>query len=341
MIEIHGAIGEGGGQVLRTSLGLSAALGEPVRITDIRAKRKKPGLLRQHLTSAKAVARICQGELSGAELGSTELELRPNEPQAGDYSFMIGSAGGTMLVLQAILPALLRANGPSTVEIEGGTHNPMAPPTDFIQETLSPVLARSGARLEVELVRAGFYPAGGGLVRVKVWPTPDPKPLELLERGERTGIRGVIHGAHLHDEVYEKESAALIRQRQLRGIQVESRQYESRGPGNAITAHLDYPWGAEVLTAYGEKDKRSAHVVSQLGQRVHAYESASAPVGEHLADQLMAPLAAMAGGRYRATLVTSHARTNAKVMGLFRPGIVQLDWEGPEECEVKVAGLFG
>ncbi|MEQ1894293.1 MAG: RNA 3'-terminal phosphate cyclase, partial [Planctomycetota bacterium] len=180
LLTIDGRTGEGGGQVLRTALSLSVALGRPVRVTHVRGKREKPGLLRQHLTALRAAAEISGGTAVG-ELSGAEAELRPGPVRAGDYEFRIGSAGSTLLVLQTVLSPLLLADGPSTLLLEGGTHNPLAPPFEFVARAFAPLLARLGARLAFELVRPGFHPAGGGVLRAHITPPEPALPLELLE----------------------------------------------------------------------------------------------------------------------------------------------------------------
>ena len=164
MITIDGSQGEGGGQILRTALALAAITGTPVRVERIRARRPKPGLQRQHLVALQAAARVCNGHLQGAELNSREITFTPQAPVSGTYVFDIGSAGSTTLVLQTVLPILLCADGPSSVGIRGGTHNSMAPPVEFLQESFLPVLHRIGVSATLDLERHGFYPAGGGSI---------------------------------------------------------------------------------------------------------------------------------------------------------------------------------
>jgi RNA 3'-terminal phosphate cyclase (ATP) len=184
MLTIDGSMGEGGGQVLRSSLALSLLTSTPLRIGKIRAGRARPGLMRQHLMAVHAATTISDAEVSGAELGSTELTFRPQAIRAGDYRFAIGGAGSTTLVFQTILlPLLLGASAPSTLCFEGGTHNPMAPPFEFLQRVFLPLLARMGARVEVSLSRHGFYPAGGGRWSATVHPAARLARLDLLERG--------------------------------------------------------------------------------------------------------------------------------------------------------------
>src|SRR4051812_15499079 len=168
MIEIDGSEGEGGGQILRSALSLSICTGQPFRIVKVRANRDKPGLMRQHLTAVKAAAEICAGDVDGAELGSRALTFRPGKLAAGDYSFAIGTAGSCTLVLQTVLPPLLAAAGESRVRITGGTHNPAAPPFDFLLRSFLPQVVRMGADVSLELVTPGFFPRGGGEIRAHI-----------------------------------------------------------------------------------------------------------------------------------------------------------------------------
>lgn len=339
MIVIDGRQGEGGGQVLRTSLGLAAALGVPVRVENIRAGRKKPGLLRQHLTSARAAAAVCGGGLVGGELGATTLELHPGQLAAGEHRFAVGSAGSAMLVLQAVLPALLAADGESVLVLEGGTHNPWAPPYDFVEATLAPVLARTGAQVEVELVRAGFYPAGGGEVCVRVTPPDTPTPLELLERGAEVRRAAAVHLAHLPESIAERERRFLRQELKWWDGRCETVEHaDSRGPGNTVCLLLGFEHVEEVLTGFGEKNVPAKRVVRGVARQAHRYLAGDAPVGEHLTDQLMAPLAALAGGTFRALAPSKHANTNAQVIGAFLPGAVTIEARGDDECVVVVRG---
>lgn len=157
--------------MLRTALSLSMITGQAFRMTGIRGKRSRPGLLRQHLTAVRAAAEICGAEIHGAELNSTAIEFRPGAVKAGEYSFAIGTAGSTMLVLQTLLPALLQAHGPSTVRITGGTHNPAAPPFDFIEQAWLPLIRRMGAQVELALIKHGFVPCGGGQIEATIRPS--------------------------------------------------------------------------------------------------------------------------------------------------------------------------
>jgi RNA 3'-terminal phosphate cyclase (ATP) len=184
MIELNGAIGEGGGQILRTSLTLSMITGQAFRMTNIRAGRAKPGLMRQHLVAVQAAAQVSDAELTHAQVGSTELTFVPNKIKAGNYQFAIGTAGSCPLVLQTLLLALAYADAPSTIRISGGTHNPMAPTVQFLQRAYCRALATIGVEVDISLVRSGFYPAGGGVVVASVTPRAQLKQVSMMEPGQ-------------------------------------------------------------------------------------------------------------------------------------------------------------
>jgi RNA 3'-terminal phosphate cyclase (ATP) len=187
MLQLDGSIGEGGGQILRTALSLSLLTGKPFQLTHIRAGRKKPGLMRQHLVCVQAAKAIGQAKVTGDHLHSTELTFEPQTVQAGHYHFAIGSAGSTMLVLQTLLPVLMMQSQSSTLKIEGGTHNPLAPTLDFIQRGFLPAVAKIGIQVEVVASQAGFAPVGGGIVDVVIQPWTDRQILTLRERSVACG----------------------------------------------------------------------------------------------------------------------------------------------------------
>src|SRR5437764_3869585 len=205
MITIDGSFGEGGGQILRTSLALSLVTQKPFRIERIRAGRKNPGLLRQHLAAVNAAAQVGYAEVKGADLGSCDLSFAPQAVAAGRYHFAIGTAGSATLVLQTVLPALILADTPSTLVLEGGTHNPYAPPFDFLEKTFLPLLNEMGPQVRARLERHGFYPAGGGRFVVDITPASRLGRLELNERGAitRRAARALV--ARLPQQIGERE----------------------------------------------------------------------------------------------------------------------------------------
>lgn len=328
MINIDGSQGEGGGQILRTSLALAAITGTPVTIRNIRAKRPKPGLQRQHLVAVQAAARVCNGHLDGAELHSREITFTPQAPCAGTYAFDIGSAGSTTLVLQTILPILLHADGPSTATIRGGTHNGMAPPVEFLRESFLPVLHRLGISATVEVERFGFYPAGGGAIAASIQPWELRAPLTLITRGKAIGRHAEALIANLPAHVASRESLAIKHGLHWSHQEVDEREVEADGPGNALIARLRFAEVTTVCTAFGELRKAAEQVAKDCIADVKRYLDSDAPVCEHLADQLLLPLALGAGGTFRTMEISEHTRTNAAVIAQFLGEVVTFAEDG-------------
>lgn len=316
-ITIDGSQGEGGGQILRTSLSLAAITGKTLTLHDIRAGRQKPGLLRQHLTGVQAIAAITGGQLEGAALGSRELVLRPGPVRPGDYHFAIGSAGSASLVLQTVLWPLLMAGGPSRVVVEGGTHNSMSPPFDFLARTFLPVLARMGARVELTLDRHGFYPAGGGRMVCAITPCAALQPLELLEAGPHLATRARALVANLPISIAHRELDTLRGKLVL--SDAEPRSVIAMGPGNVVLIELEHTHVTEVVIGFGEKGKAAEVVARRAAKEATRYLELGAPVGEHLADQLIIPLALAGRGTFRTGPLSLHTRTNIDVVSAFLP----------------------
>lgn len=343
-IIIDGRMGEGGGQVLRSSLSLAAALGRSVVIENVRGGRRKPGLLRQHRTALRGVRDITGGEIEGDELGATSVRFAPGEcVHGGKYHFGIGSAGSTMLVLQTIVPPLLLAKAPSTILLEGGTHNPMAPTFECFADSFAPCLRAMGAEVTAELIRPGFFPAGGGQVRVDIRPVTAPRALELNERGAKGRSSCTVMTQNLPEHVAEREWKAFQKKvHWTRDRLVIQSVNGSRGPGNVMLARLESDALTTVFASFGAKNLSSELVGRQLGGLVRDYERTSAPVDVHLCDQLMLPMALLGGGSFRAAHISKHASTNAEVIGRFLEGAVEIG-EGTREdgttVTIRGAGL--
>jgi RNA 3'-terminal phosphate cyclase (ATP) len=325
-MHVDGSEGEGGGQILRTSLALSMITGTPVRIDKIRARRAKPGLMRQHLTSVLAAARVSNAHVQGAEVGSREITFAPSDIEAGDYHFAVGTAGSTTLILQTVLPALLLASGPSRLTLEGGTHNPMAPPFEFLDRAFLPLIRRMGPRVEITLERAGFYPAGGGRFEAVIHPAK-LVPLDLLERGEIRSRRGTVLLANLPGHIAERELRHLAQQTSWPESALESRRLDSAGPGNAVLLELESDAVTEVFTSVGEIGLAAEKVADRAVQEMRTYLAAGVPVGEHLADQLLLPLALAGGGSFRTVPLSLHAKTQIDLIPRFLDVRIEVEEE--------------
>jgi RNA 3'-terminal phosphate cyclase (ATP) len=257
------------------------------------------------------------GQLQGAALGSTELTFHPGTVTAGRYRFAVGSAGSATLVLQTVLPALLTADGPSELVLEGGTHNPMAPPFEFLARGFLPVLERMGVRVAATLERHGFYPAGGGRLAVTVDPASGLRPLELLERGEPRGTHARAVVARLPRHIAERELRRVAEGLGWPAAALEAVEVDSAGPGNVLTLEIASEQVTEVLTGFGERGVRAEAVADRAVKAARRYLEATAPVGEHLADQLLLPCALAGAGVFRTLSPSSHTRTNIEVLGMF------------------------
>lgn len=320
MLTLDGSEGEGGGQILRSSLALSMITGTPFRIDKIRARRAKPGLLRQHLTAVQAAGEVCGAQMLGASLGSSRLDFIPGPIKPGAYTFAIGTAGSASLVLQSVLPALMLANGPSKLTLEGGTHNSKAPPFDFLAKTFLPLLARMGPRVTATLERHGFYPAGGGRFTVSIEPTSKLMPLDLIERGDLREIRVRALVAQLPREVGQREVSTAVSTLGYPNLVTAVEDIPSpSGPGNVLLVEVASAHVTEVISAYGEKGKPAEDVGAEAAREARHYLDSEVPVGEHLADQLMLPMALAGAGRYRTVEPSLHSKTNIETIAAFLP----------------------
>jgi len=318
VVNIDGSMGEGGGQVLRTSLSLSLVTGKPFTITNIRAGRQKPGLLRQHLTAVKAAAAVGDAEVAGAELGSTELTFTPATVRPGEYTFSIASAGSATLVLQTVLPPLLVADGPSHLTLEGGTHNPWAPPFCFLKRSFLPLVGLMGPSVTAKLEHHGFYPAGGGRFTVDIEPAPQLGTIDILERGalHRLSARCLLANLPIH--ISERE-LTMVKKKLNLAAEDASTEFvkDPRGPGNALIVEVETAALTELFIGFGERGVRAEAVADHVCKETRRYLKAKAPVGVYLADQLLIPMAMAGGGSFRTTGITQHTRTNVEVIRHF------------------------
>jgi RNA 3'-terminal phosphate cyclase (ATP) len=330
MIRIDGSAGEGGGQILRPALSLSLATGIPFRIENIRAGRKNAGLLRQHLTAVLAAAEIGTAEVDGADLGSSRLTFTPGTVRAGEYRFAVGTAGSGTLVFQTILPALLRADAPTRVVIEGGTHNFAAPPFDFLQRAFLPLVRRMGARVSLKLERYGFYPAGGGRFIAEIEPCLSLIPLELGERGEIRSKRVTAVVANLPGRIAAREIEKVSNMMSLSAEGTIVSTKDSPGPGNIVFIEIESDQVTEVFSGFGRLGVLAESVAEEAVREAREYLVSRAAAGEYLTDQLMLPMALAGGGSFTATKLSRHTTTNRDVISMFLP--VRFDVEQAEGC---------
>ena len=340
MITIDGSLGEGGGQILRSSLALSLITKQPFRIENIRAGRKNPGLLRQHLTGVMAATTIGNANVSGDNIGSTELTFHPGEVKAGEYSFAVGTAGSATLVLQTVLPALMIGNEITTLTLEGGTHNPFAPPFDFLEKTFLPILKKMGVEVETQIERHGFYPAGGGKFSVKITPAAQLKPFNLLERGEIISKLARALVAHIPYKVAEREISVLSRKLEIPDENCFPATIKtSPGPGNVAFVEITSQHVTEVFSGFGERGVSAESVANSIVKDVRNYLNSEAVAGEHLADQLLIPMALASGGAFTTLPLSQHSKTNIDVIKQFLEVDFIVEKIGTREVKIEAKSL--
>ena len=325
MIEIDGSQGEGGGQIIRSSLALAAVTRQPIKLKNIRAGRSKPGLMRQHLTAVRAVTEICEGKVDGDEIGSKDLTFEPGEIRSGEFEYQVGTAGSASLVAQTVLPALMLADSPTTLTLKGGTHNPWAPPFDFLQRTYLPQLAKFGPKVTAELQSYGFYPAGGGGFELRVQPSKELcGGFELLERGGDVTPKVAAIVSAIPKSVGERECDTIRRKANWRSECFHVHEVEDpRGPGNVVMIELEAPSVTEIFVGFGKAGVKAERVARGVYREAKKHIATGAPVGEHLADQLMMPmgLAASQGhsSQFRTSVLSMHSKTHLDVLKIFLP----------------------
>ncbi len=335
-IFIDGSIGEGGGQILRTSLALSCITGKQLHIENIRSARRNPGLAKQHLSCVRAASQICNAKSHGAAQGSKVLFFQPSPVHSGDFRFDIGSAGSASLVIQTLLPALFLANKPSTVTVTGGTHNPMAPPFDFLSETFLPAIKTAGFQGDCKLLRHGFFPAGGGKIalRVQHWQKQSPVPapsvskqtrvqanqtINLCDSLQEFRINARIYTAKLPTRIAHHQQKLLLKS----GLNIQNIEHtevrDSQGPGNAVCIRLCCNKRTTVFTAFGMRGKPSEQVISEVVNLAKHFIKSSAAVDHFLADQLLLYMAIANGGCFTTDRISAHTKTNMEVIKKFLP----------------------
>lgn len=318
MLTIDGSQGEGGGQILRTALTLSTCLDQPFRIINIRANRRRPGLQYQHLAAVNAAAAISKADVSGADKDSLVLEFIPAKIKAGDYHIDIGTAGSTTLVLQTILPALMLATARSKVTLDGGTHNPLAPPFEFLNYTFLPLVNRMGPGVHTTLERRGFAPEGGGRLHASIEPVRQLQPLKLIERGDIIQRRAEVILANLPMHIAERELAVVRNLLALDDSELHCiTDTTAPGTGNLLSIIIESTNITECFTAFGKKGLPAERVAEMAVNDAKRYLDAGAPVGQHLADQLLVFMVLAGNSSFVTMQPSRHTLTNIAVIEMF------------------------
>ena len=318
MIVIDGSEGEGGGQVVRNALALSLVTGQPFRITNVRGGREKPGLMRQHLTAVEAACAIGGATCEGASVGSSEITFTPGRVVADEYRFAVGTAGSTSLVLQTVLTPLLLEDAPSRLVLEGGTHNMMAPPFEFLERVFLPIVDRMGPKVSARLMRHGFFPRGGGRIEVDIVPAA-LAPVDCVDRGALRSVSATALFAALPFNIAEREIATV--RKLLPGWPEDAfavRQLpDEQGPGNALLLESVFEHATEVVTGFGKLGVSAESLAKTAAHRMAGFLASEAFAGPHLADQLLLPFALAGGGQFTTVKPSQHARTAADVIERF------------------------
>jgi RNA 3'-terminal phosphate cyclase (ATP) len=321
LLELDGSFGEGGGQILRTSLSLALLTGRGFHLRHVRARRTKPGLQPQHLMSVRAAATIGRAELRGASLGSTDLVFVPGAVVPGNYPFAIGTAGATGLVLHTVyLPLAYRSEQPSHVTLTGGTHVQTSPCYDFLNVTWRPYMALLGLHVSLTLRRPGFYPRGGGVVEAHIQPCPHLRGLQLHGHDAVQRVTGVSAVAGLPEHIAGRQARRAVQRLRQRGLRVDIQEETwDGGPGSVLTLVPDTRPVPTLFFGLGARGKPAEKVADEAVAQVFAYLDAGAgAVDAHSADQLVLPLAVAEGpSSYRTAEVTSHLLTNIAVVRHF------------------------
>lgn len=338
MIEIDGSYGEGGGQVLRTALSLSALTGRGVQIRNVRANRSTPGLAPQHLTAVRALAGICDAKVAGDTLRSTEITFEPeSRPNAGSYTFDVaqaaegGSAGSVTLLAQALLIPLVFADAPSTLTLKGGTHVLWSPSFEYLDRVYLPALVQSGMHVAASLSAWGFYPVGQGVVELDITPTDRLRAINVTERGVLERVSGVAVASNLPSHIPQRmtdRARSMLEHLDAR-FAVRPKRVTGAGPGAGIFLTAEYEHARAGFAGHGKKGKPSETVAEEACEAVLAHHQSGAPVDIHLADQLLVPLALAAGrSEFRTSRVTEHLRTNANVILYFIDAEITMEEAG-------------
>jgi len=345
-VSIDGSFGEGGGQILRTSLALACITGKALHIENIRANRRNPGLAKQHISCVYAARDVTDGTCSGIELGSQVLNFQPGKITGGNFSFDIGSAGSASLVTQTIMPPLFLADKSSTVAVLGGTHNPMSPPYNFFERTFLPAIAQSGFNARCRLLKYGFFPAGGGKLKIDVqpWDKESSSAIDFCQPAEKFEISVIIYTARLPSHIADRQRGLLLKSalaftdagkmRLVQPLKFEDIELvdvtDSDGPGNCVMILLSGQTQKTIFTAFGEKGKPSEKVIREAVNLTTEFLKSGAAIDHFLADQLLIYMTMAVAGSFTTDKLSSHLQTNIEIIKKFIP--VDFQVEQRENC---------
>lgn len=343
MIEIDGSFGEGGGQVLRTSLALSVITGKELRIVNIRAGRKKPGLRPQHLKSVEAAAMISGATMDGPKIGSSQITFLPGDVKPGNFHFDIGTAGATSLVLQTIFLPLVMAQRKSTVTVTGGTHVPWSPCFHFLDWQWLNFLRKMSLDAEFRLEQAGFYPQGGGKIKATISPGEQFKPLNIVERGKLKQIRGISAVANLPRDIAKRQRQRVVSRlgskyplNDIRNVQLPS-----RFKGTVMLLLAEFEHSQCCYFSLGAPGKRAEFVADEAIDALEEFMVSDGAIDQYLADQLLLPLAfASSPSTLRTSKVTQHLLTNAEIIRKFLHVDIRIDGELELSANIEITPKF-
>jgi RNA 3'-phosphate cyclase len=317
MLYLDGSYGEGGGQIVRTSLSLAALLGKAVTIENIRAGRPNPGLKAQHLTGVRALAHITRAEVIGAELNSQKLTFRPQGLRGGKFFFDVaektGSAGSVTLVAQALLPPLLMAGQVSTLTLRGGTHVAWSPPVHYLLHVFLPALAEMGAEVEMNLVKWGWYPRGGGEVNLTIRPATRLFPVDWRTPPPEASFQALSAASRLPEHVIQRQ-ARRLKERLGENLRVAEVVAGGLDPGSFV-----FLWGLHAgFSALGARGKPAEKVADEVADEYLRFRERQAALDRHLADQIVLYLPWAQGPSTLVTEeITNHLLTNIWVIEQF------------------------
>jgi len=340
IIKIDGSSGEGGGQILRTAISLSAVTKKSFEIYNIRANRKVPGLSHQHLQAVNSTAQICNAEVVGNQLRSTDLKFYPAETQAGTYHFNIGTAGSVSLVLQTIFYPLSLANKPSSITIIGGTHVTHSPCVDYLKQQWLYFLKKIGFDAEIQTLKAGFYPRGGGEILVKINPSNPQYPVCINDRGKLIQVEGLSTVSNLDITIAQRQQ--LQAEKRFLGQNIPHKislsEIPSFGKGTMLLLVGKFEYSQCCYFGLGAIGKRAETVADDACNELFTFLKTRGAIDEYLADQLILPLALTKGtSQFVTPRITQHLLTNIEIVKLFLPVTIDISGNLNEEGLIKIA----